>query len=65
MAKATKTLKLKHTKPSAEAKPATVKVKVGGVIHDGKGGYYAEGETLPKSVYAQCDAESLAKKGYI
>lgn len=68
MAKGTKPLKPKATKPlkpEAEAKPASVKVKVGGVIYDGKGGRYAEGELLPMSVYTHCDADSLAKKGYI
>ena len=65
MAKATKPLKLKPAKPSPEAKSASIKVKVGGVIFDGKGGRYAEGELLPMSVYTHCDAESLAKKGYI
>ena len=65
MAKATKPIKPKPAKPSPEAKPASVKVKVGGVIFDGKGGRYAEGELLPMSVYTHCDAESLAKKGYI
>ena len=68
MAKATKPLKPKATKPlkpKPEAKPASVEVKVGGVIFDGKGGRYAEGELLPMSVYSHCDADALAKKGYI
>ena len=56
---------IKPLKPEAEAKPASVKVKVGGVIFDGKGGRYAKGELLPMSVYTHCDADSLAKKGYI
>ena len=56
---------IKPLNPEAEAKPASVKGKVGGVIFDGKGGRYAKGELLPMAVYTHCDADSLAKKGYI
>ena len=42
-------------------KPARPTVKVGGVIADGKGGYYNEGDTLPDGA----DVESLKAKGYI
>lgn len=42
-------------------KKAAPKVKVGGVISDGNGGYLSEGEALPDG----CDTESLKAKGLI
>lgn len=42
-------------------KPKTVKVKVGGKISNGEGGYLNEGDALPKGA----DVESLKAKGLI
>lgn len=47
-----------NLEPTNEAGP---RVKVGGVIADGKGGFFEVGDTLPEG----CDLESLAEKGLI
>ena len=41
-------------------RPKVYKAKVGGVIANGEGGYFEEGDTLPDG----CDIESLQAKGF-
>jgi len=46
----------------AKKKDPSVKVKVGGKVSDGKGGYYAKGENFdPKG----CDVDALRERGLI
>lgn len=42
-------------------RPKVYKAKVGGVISNGEGGYFAEGDELPKG----CDIEGLKAKGLV
>ena len=42
-------------------RPKIYKAKVGGAISNGEGGYFAEGEELPKG----CDIKSLEAKGLV
>lgn len=51
-------------KKKTEKKPAPIKVKVGGVIGDGKGGKRPEGDTLPADTPKET-LESLKAKGFI